>query len=259
MIRLGRGLVCMMTAGLILTAHACMHSYPSRLAAGGSEGIEVRLLDLEGSPLPATLVKFVLDRRQGRSAQEAERVELRGKTDGAGYFELGYPKVWGDCAWSVWADLGDGWRLVEAGSGRPELPLAQVRRRDFEFRFRVHDEAGEPVQGASVHLVAGEESAPLGHLPARTTDARGELRWEKFAYGAWWVDISSPGYAPVWTCPYLFRSTDAPDRQYAVQLRAGRKLVVAVLGEDGRSVAGAEVEFAYQNLNLPTSPPTAAG
>jgi len=162
----------------------------------------------------------------------------------------------------VWADLGDGWRLADVFCEPPAAALARggdsggfqvkVGSRDFEFRFQVHDEAGRPVAGALVHLVAGEESAPIGHLPPRRTNAAGELNWQPFTYGAWQVDISSPGYAPVRTSPYQFLHTDAPGRRYRVQLRAGREVVVEVLGEDSARAAGAEVEFAYANLNLPT-------
>jgi len=232
----------------------------SRLTLGEPNAARAQLLDASGHPLSATPIQIVLDRRPGRTALEAERIVLSGRTDVTGRFVFGYPasKVRES---SLWADLGDGWQLVdvlthhawsEAGDGDPEeLPL-EVRERKNAFRIHVRDEANHPIARATIRLVAGEYAAPVGHLPARSTNKSGVLVWRGFPWGSWWADISSPGYAPVRTCPYQFSGLGPSGLHYEVRLLAGRDVLVEVLDENGGHVADAEVEYAYPNLNLPT-------
>lgn len=211
---------------------------------------------MAGRPLVSTPVQVVLDRRPGRTSAEAERLILPGRTDSTGHFALGYPTSQISAA-SLWVDVGDGWQLVDLLHGFDDEPgdrslSLKLRPRDREFRIDVRDQTNRPVSGATVQLIAGEGAAPAEHLQARITDQRGALVWPGVSWGGWWAEISSPGYAAVRTCPYQFLATDGASRRYEVRLLTGRDLAVEVLDEDGRPAAGAELEFAYANHDLPT-------
>lgn len=246
-----------LAAGL---ACSCGQPDASELRVRGARSIRAQLRDSSGRLLPATPIQLLLDRRAGQSAKEAQRAILRGRTDGSGHFRFGYhTDRTRSC--SLWADVGDGWRLVEVLSDHawadlqrdePAPSSFEVRDRDREFRLHVSDQADRPIAGAAVRLVAGEEAAPVGHLMARSTDANGALRWRALTHGKWWVDVSSPGYAPVRTRPYPFLASDPSGAYYEVRLLGGREVTIEILDENGRPEANAEVEYAYANSKLPT-------
>jgi hypothetical protein len=216
------------------------------------------LVNEEGRALPGAAIRLVYDRWTRRNAAESEREISTGVTDEVGRFVFGYQDA-PFCSCSLWADVGDGWRLVEILSNvdwdeseeEEELDLI-LRPRDFEFRFQVINQQGDPFEGVSVQLVAGEHGAPIEHLSARETNEDGALTWGPFAHGRWWADFSSPGYAPVRTSPYQHLLTDSEDRFYSVRMRQGRELSVKVVDPSGRPVHGALLSYSYENLGLPT-------
>ena len=190
-----------------------------------------------------------------------------GLTDSRGQFGFGYPSTHMileesqlDCGetCSLWADLGDGWQLVEVFSrfswgeeGDPD-PQFQVQSRDSEFRNHVQDQHGSPLSGAALQLIAGEHGSPVSHLPDLKTDRNGALRMGSFAHGSWLVDISCPGYAPVRTWPYQFLPSDPESRVYEVTLLPAREVIVQALQTEGHPAANARIAYTYGNENLPT-------
>jgi len=158
---------------------------------------------------------------------------------------------------SLWADAGEGWQLLELVGGHDgeeglESVELQLKPREFEFRFDVSGVEGRPLEGATLQLVAGQFGAPVDHLPARRTDAAGRLTWTGFVHGEWWVDISSPGCAPVRTCPYQFMASDDPERAYSVTLHPAQEVTVEVSDSSGQPAIGARVLYTYKNVGLST-------
>lgn len=257
---------------LALSLVGCTLSTSSQLVLDDAPTVRARLLDQQGEPARNTPIKMVLDRWPARTAAEAEREDVVGSTDAEGFFAFGFQRtrnlsphleVGESC--SLWADVGDGWRLVEVLSslgwdepaGEGEAPAGerlelQVPPRDLEFRFLVRDGLGLPLEGATIRLLAGEYGAPVAHQAAGRTGSDGTLHWPGFAYGRWWVDITCPGYAPMRTCPGQFRPSDDPSRYYGVTLRSARELTVAVVDEAGLPAIGARIVCHYENEGLPT-------
>jgi len=240
---------------MALLMSGCLASSVTRLVLGQAETASARLLDEGGRALPGAAIRLVYDRWPRRNAAEAEREISTGVTDEAGRFAFGYERApLSSC--SLWADVGDGWRLVEVLSSLgweegEELDF-MLKPRDSEFRFKVSDPQGAPLEGVRVQLVAGEYGAPVEHLFARETDEDGALTWGPFAYGRWWVDLSSPGYAPVRTSPYQHRLSDPEERFYSVRLRAAKEQTVKVVDPSGRPVHRATLSYSYENIGLPT-------
>jgi len=257
---------------LALFLVGCTVSTPSRLVLDGAPTVRARLLDRQGEPARDTPIKMVLDRWPARTAAEAEREDVSGSTDAEGFFAFGfqrtrnlspYLEVGESC--SLWADVGDGWRLIEVlssldwdeptGEGQAlagEGLELEVPPRDFEFRFLVLDEHDRPLEGATVRLLAGEYGAPVAHQPAGQTGSDGTLHWPGFAYGPWWVDITCPGYAPMRTCPGQFRPSEDSSHYYGVTLRPAIGLTVEAVDEAGLPATGARIVCHYENEGLPT-------
>ena len=221
-------------------------------------GVDARLLDEEGAALSNAAIRIDFDQWHRLDADEAVRQSVLGVTDEAGRFVFGYADAL-NASCSLWADVGDGWRLVEVLSSFDWEELDEegsfdffLKPRDFEFRFQVSDEEGSALGGVKVQLVAGEHGAPVEHLSARETDEEGALTWGPFAYGRWWVELSSLGFAPVRTSPYQHRLQDSAEHSYRVRLRPGKEQRVLVLDPSGDPASGASLTCSYENLGLPT-------
>ncbi|MCH2104725.1 MAG: hypothetical protein MK297_12030 [Planctomycetes bacterium] len=242
----------------------CETTSRGELLLDDAAGVEVQLVSLAGEPLSGVPVKLMVDRWASPTPLGASREVRTGVTGLAGEFVFGYRERAGTSlaldegdTSSLWADAGDGWQLLSVisleGWGGDSTPTElQLTPREFEFRFEVNDVEGRPLEGATLQLVAGPFGAPVDHLPARRTDATGRLDWTGFAGGGWWVDISSPGFAPVRTCPYQFKSSDDPERCYVVTMRPGREVTVEVLDLSGKPAVSARVFYTYENIGLPT-------
>ena len=220
--------------------------------------VDARLLDEEGAALSSAAIRIDFDQWHRLDADEAVRQSVLGVTDEAGRFVFGYADAL-NASCSLWADVGDGWRLVEVLSSFDWEDLDEegsfdffLKPRDFEFRFQVSDEEGSALGGVKVQLVAGEHGAPVEHLSARETDEDGALTWGPFSYGRWWVELSSHGFAPVRTSPYQHRLEDPAERFYGVRLSPGKEQRVLVLDPSGDPANGASLTYSYENLELPT-------
>ena len=220
--------------------------------------VDARLLDEDGVALSNAALRIDFDQWHRPDADEAVRQSATGVTDEAGRFVFGYADAL-DASCSLWADVGDGWRLVEVLSSFDWGELDEggafdffLKPRDFEFRFQVTDQEGSALDGVKVQLVAGEHGAPVEHLSARETDEEGALTWGPVAYGRWWVELSSLGFAPVRTSPYQHRLQDSAEHSYRVRLRPGKEQRVLVLDPSGDPASGASLTCSYENLGLPT-------
>ena len=247
-------------ASLLCALAGCAASGTHALVLDQAAGVHAKLVDSGGEVVAGVPVKMVLDRWPALESSEAGR----GSTGQRGELLFGYRVSEGSSftlgceeSCSLWADVGDGWQLlelVEGCDGEEELVSVelQLEPREFEFRFDVSDVEGRPLEGATLRLVAGQFGAPVDHLPARRTDGAGRLTWKGFVHGDWWVDVSSPGCAPVRTCPYQFIASDDPERRYPVTLRPAQAVTVEVVDPSGRPAVGVRVLYTYENIGLPT-------
>lgn len=256
-----RLLFLLAVSGLI----ACAPTASSELNVGAGPSVHATLVDPEGKPIAQTPLLLVQDMFPARHLDRKQQISIEGATDDKGEFTFGHdrfeshlPSIQWESGCSLWANLGEGWQLVDVVSRlgwdsheeNTPLPLT-VRPLDFGFRFEVTDESGQAIERARVQLIAGEFGSPVEHLPAQFTDANGQLELWNFPHGNWWVDISAPGFAPVRTMPSQSRASDPPAAPYTVTLQAGRELEVQVL-RDTEPVPSALVLYNFPNHGVTT-------
>lgn len=146
------------------------------------------------------------------------------------------------------ADVGE----LTRGSSRPEPKATLV--------VRFLDPEGRPIADINpLGAVVGLRGVPYGGIPCcfprETPPPSSESRFRGVTPGEQVAEVRVPGFLP---SEFPFTAVDGSDTVVVVRLDRGMTFAGTVVDEDGRPVAGAQVELQSERARLPWGGPTAS-